>query len=263
MWGHLPGHAHANDTIEPLPRLARGGVGRARTAHERRARRSRRRRADRRRPLRRADVRRRVRRDRACDRDPTAARGVVGDGRGPALLEPRGTLFRPVRRRLRRDWSHPGRRLLPGDVPLSVCRARAAARRAPARATPQHVARWPDRRPRRRDDRGGDRAATDHRDGPWRRRDGHRHAGLSNRRPAAVDLHDLRARHDRLAPGARMDADRREHAAERDRRLDLPLPDRHEHLSRGLSGRSDVARRSRPAGDRRLDTVAAAGETAG
>ena len=259
--GSLPGHAYANDTSAPAPRLARGRVGRARAAHGRRTRRARRRHADRRRPLRRAHVRRLVRGDRARDRDARAARGVAGDGRGPALLEPRRTLLRPVRRRRRRGGGHAGGRLLSGDVSLPVRRARTAARRAPARAASEHVARWPDRGPRRGDGRGGDRAATDRRRGSRRHRHGRGHACLPDRRSAAVDLHDRRARRDRLASRTGVAADRREHAAERDRRLDLPLPDGHEHLSRRLPGRSDVARRGGSAGDRGLDAMAAAGPT--
>ena len=125
----------------------------------------------------------------------------------------------------------PGGRLLPGDVSLSVCRARAAAR---AHLRELRLSLWLDGLIGGLgggNDRGGDRAATDRRGGSRRRRHGRDHAGLSDRRPAAADLHDRRARYDRMAPGTRMAADRREHAAERGRRLDLPLPDRHEHLS--------------------------------
>ena len=83
---------------------------------------------------------------------------------------------------------------------------------------------------RRRHARGRGRAAADRGQRHGRRRLGRGRAGLPDRRHAAVDLHDRRARHDRLAPGARVAADRREHAAQRDRRLDLRLPDRDRHL---------------------------------
>ncbi len=190
---------------------------------------------------------------------------MANDGRGAALLEPRRTLFHAVRRRLRhRHRQHlPGGRPLPGDVPVPVRRDHAAAPGASARAARQPLARRPDRRARRRHARGGGRPATDRRTHPRRRRFGGGLAGLSDRRPAAADLHDRRARHHRLAPGARVALDRREHAPERDRRHDLPLPDRHEHLSRGQLGRSHVARRGSAPGDGRLDAVATAEAPAG
>ena len=189
---------------------------------------------------------------------------MAGDGRGRAVLEPRRTVFHAVPRRpgRRRRQRLPRRRPVPGDVPVHVRRADAARRRVSARAADQHVAGRPDRGPRRRHDRGRDRAAPDRGRRPWRHRLGRGLAGLPDRRHPAADLHDRRARGDRLAPGARVAADRREHAAQRDRRLDLRLPDRDRQLPGEHLARKPVAGRRGPAGRRRVDVVAAAGAPA-
>ena len=83
-------------------------------------------------------------------------------------------------------------------------------------------------------------------------------AGVPDRRSAAADLRDRRARDHGLAPGAGVAADRGEHARERDRRLGLPVPDGDEQLPRRGLGAGAVADLGGAAGDRGVDAVAAA-----
>ena len=83
-------------------------------------------------------------------------------------------------------------------------------------------------------------------------------AGVPDRRPAAADLRDRRARDHGLAARAGVAAGRGEHAGERDRGLGLPLPDGDEQLpDRGL-GAGAVADLDGTARDRGVDAVAAA-----
>ena len=176
-----PSDARPNDPNDTVPGLSTGRCGRARAAHDRRPRRAAHKRVVRQRRLQRTDARRDGRRVRSRDHRQGPARGMAGDGRGAAVLEPWRTVFHAVPRRPRqRGRQGLSRRCgVPGDVSVHVRRADAARRHAHARAAGQPVARRADRGSGRR--RPGERADTapDPRRRPQRHRLGRGFAGAT------------------------------------------------------------------------------------